>query len=311
MPKNDGNKGPGAEVWAVGGGKGGTGKSFITSSIGVCLASRGGRVVMLDADLGGANLHSFLGINRPEASLTDFFEKDVPLKDLVVKTGIARMGLVSGDIHSLASDSIRYTQKLKLFRHIKGLDADYVLIDLGSGSHNNTLDTFLFADRKIIVSVPEITAIENMYHFIKNMFFRRLKMTLGRHGMKDIVIELWKRRDDYGIRNLSDLLEYLKDQQPELKDDIDGEILGLNMNIVLNKVRSGGEIPIGMSVKSVCSKFLGLGAQYVGYVEYDDTVWRCTNNGRPFMLTYPSSRSAKELKRLCENLLGGQQVRVV
>jgi flagellar biosynthesis protein FlhG len=108
----------GAEVWAVGGGKGGTGKSFLASSLGLSMASRGRRVVLLDADLGGANMHSFLGIKRPERSLTDFFDRRVPLEELVVNSGVEGLGLVIGDLGSLSVD-IKHTQKLKLLRHVR------------------------------------------------------------------------------------------------------------------------------------------------------------------------------------------------
>ena len=79
------------EIWAFGGGKGGTGKTFITSCLGTCLAKRGRRVVLVDMDIGGANLHSFIGISRPQKSLTDFFESGVSLSDLAVRTEVENM----------------------------------------------------------------------------------------------------------------------------------------------------------------------------------------------------------------------------
>ena len=175
------------EIWTIGGGKGGTGKSFIISSMGNCLALQDKKVVLIDADLGGANLHTFLGIDKPRISLTDFFEKKVPLPDIIVDSGVKNMGFLIGAIHSLSPDGIKYTQKLKLFRHIKQLNADYILIDLGAGSHFNTIDTFLLADKMIVVIVPEITAIENLYYFLKNAFFRQLINSFGDHGLKDVV----------------------------------------------------------------------------------------------------------------------------
>ena len=53
---------PGPRIWAVGGGKGGVGKSVITSNLAVAFARRGERCVVVDADLGGANLHTMLGV---------------------------------------------------------------------------------------------------------------------------------------------------------------------------------------------------------------------------------------------------------
>ena len=59
-------------LWAVGGGKGGTGKSIIATNIAVQLARRGKRSIIIDADLGGGNLHTYMGIRPPSVSLADF-----------------------------------------------------------------------------------------------------------------------------------------------------------------------------------------------------------------------------------------------
>jgi len=301
---------PSPEIWAIGGGKGGTGKSFLISSIGNCLARRNKRVILIDADFGGANLHTFLGIARPRQSLTDFLEKKVPLADLVVDSGISNMGLLIGTIHSLASDSMKYTQKLKLFRHIKGLDADYVLIDLGSGANFNTLDTFLLAEKKIIVILPEITAIENSYYFLKNAFFRNLMATLGDHGFKEVFKEIWKEREKHHIGNLNELIEYLRSVSPELEKVIEQELSSFRAHIILNRITAGEEVVIGRSVKSICKKYFSVEAKYAGYVEHDPMVPKCINKRRPFMQACPASRCASEIGRVTENLLSGKDMRL-
>lgn len=295
------------EIWAIGGGKGGTGKTFIISSIGNCMALQGKRIILIDADLGGANLHTFLGIPKPKASLTDFLEKKSPLVDLIVDSGIKNMRLLTGTIHSLASDGLKYSQKLKLFRHIKSLDADYVLIDLGAGAHFNTIDTFLLADKKIIVIVPEITSIENTYYFLKNAFFRQLLKRLGKLGFKDLIQDTWKNRDEHNITNLNQLLEYLKGVSKMMENIVNQELSGFKPHIVLNRVTAGREIVIGSSLKSVCRKYFGLDASYVGCIEYDPIIPKCINKSRPFIQTYPTSPRAGEIERLTANLLDGKE----
>ncbi len=297
------------EIWAIGGGKGGTGKTFITSSMGTYLAGKGKRIVLIDVDIGGANLHSFLGISRPKKSLSNFFEKGVPLSKLALKTGIGNMSLISGDIHSLASDSIKFTQKLKLFRHILKLNKQYVLIDLGGGSHNNTIDTFLIADKKIAVLEPEIIAIENMYHFIKNSLFRKLKMSLRPYGFKEVVENMWESREKYKINNLNELIECLKDSFPYIKDILEEELSGFKIYLILNKVRSSQDIIIGSSIKSIFMKYLGVDTQFVGYLEYDDAVWRSIRERKPFMVNYATSRSAKEIATFTENIIQGMEIK--
>jgi len=85
------------QVWAVGGGKGGIGKSLLTSSLAITLARSGNKVVAVDLDLGGANLHTALGVDLPVQTLSDFFAKRVDnLNDCMVPTGIKDLNIISG-----------------------------------------------------------------------------------------------------------------------------------------------------------------------------------------------------------------------
>ena len=63
------------QVWAVGGGKGGTGKSLVAASLGIHLAQMGRRVILVDGDLGAPNLHTVLGLDPPAVALSDFVKR--------------------------------------------------------------------------------------------------------------------------------------------------------------------------------------------------------------------------------------------
>src|SRR5436309_15545904 len=85
-------------IIAVGSGKGGVGKSLLAANLGIYLAQLGKRVVLLDADLGGANLHTFVGVERPPVTLGDFFDQRVQsIQECIVETAIANLGLVSAE----------------------------------------------------------------------------------------------------------------------------------------------------------------------------------------------------------------------
>ncbi|MBW1670221.1 MAG: P-loop NTPase [Deltaproteobacteria bacterium] len=72
------------KIWAIGGGKGGVGKSIFTLLLGDSLAQLGNKVIMVDADLGGSNLHTFAGIRYPKYTFADFIGRRVESMDEMV-----------------------------------------------------------------------------------------------------------------------------------------------------------------------------------------------------------------------------------
>jgi len=161
------------QIWAVGGGKGGTGKSLIVNGLALALAERGAQVILVDADYGGPNQHTYCGIRKPEANLGQFFEERRALAELAVDTGVPGFRLIPGNLDSASTDGITWAQKQKLFRHLRLLEADHVLLDLGAGSQYDTLDTFLLADVQVGVILPDALAIENFYLFVKTLKYRQ------------------------------------------------------------------------------------------------------------------------------------------
>jgi flagellar biosynthesis protein FlhG len=297
------------EVWAVGGGKGGVGKSFLISNIAHSLAMEGKKTILIDADYGGANLHSILGITKPARSLTDFFTKKRPLQDLVIDSGIPNLGLVVGMIRSFAPENINYAQKLKFLRHIRLLEADYVLADLGSGAGFNIIDTFLLADKKIVVILPEVTAMDNMYSFLKYAFFRRLVQEFTKNSLQYVILNAYRDYKETHSGNLHQFIQYLQSTDVVAEQIVQQVLSEYEVQIIVNQIKSQQDIVLGSSVKSVCLKYFGFNARYLGYIEHNDTIPQTINNRRPYLLANPTSRFTEEMQRISNNLLTNQQIR--
>jgi flagellar biosynthesis protein FlhG len=297
-----------SEIWAIGGGKGGTGKSFITSSMGLSLARQGKRVTLIDADLGGANLHSFLNIKKPRYSLTDFFERKIPLSDIINDTDIPNLRFVTGDIRTLNATGIKYVQQLKLYRHIKNINTDYVLIDLGAGSFHTTIDTFLVADKMIAVTLPEITAIENLYIFIKKVLFRKLNRLLSDHGLRDGAKEAWSQRNTKNIKNIKDLIQHIKDISPEICTVVEKAVSEFTLHIVMNQVKNEEHIETGFSTKNVIRKYFGIDARYSGYVKYNEFFWKFVKESGVFKPMTQVSATTQEVGSLLQHLVESKPV---
>src|SRR3989442_3064765 len=103
------------QVWAVGGGKGGTGKSLVAASLGIHLAHTGRRVILVDGDLGSPNLHTILGMDPPPLALSDFIKRRFESIEMIVfETGVERLSLISGARNSRDIDSLKHFHRIRL-----------------------------------------------------------------------------------------------------------------------------------------------------------------------------------------------------
>jgi flagellar biosynthesis protein FlhG len=297
------------EIWAIGGGKGGTGKTFVICQLALHLASMGKRVILIDADFGGANAHFFFGIRKTDKTLIDFFEKKQPLESLITETKIRNLGIIVGNQSPLSASGIRHFQKLKFFRHIKELDADYILLDLGAGTAYHTIDVFLQSDRMITVTVPEIISIDNLFHFIKNAYFRKLQHSFARHGIKETARNLWQNRESYGIKTIQDLIEQITQVRGDLDDVVVSDLIYFPVCLVLNKIRNPSDVLEGFSIKSICIKYLGVNALYSGYLEHDNQFWKNISL-MPSKNFSVSPRITKEIISIAQNIRSGNQLKI-
>lgn len=297
-----------AEIWAIGGGKGGSGKSFLTSGLAMFLADIGKKVTLIDADLGCANLHDILKIKKPQHSLTDFFEKKIPLTDMIEETGIPNLQLVIGDIRTLNPDTVKFSQRLKLYRHIKSISGDYVLIDLGAGTALNTLDTFLLADKMITITLPEITSIDNLYHFLKKVLFRKLNVFLGEHMLKNAAKNTWKNRDPSKIKTIRHLIDHFKRISGEVREMLDNELSHFIIYVVVNQVRHDPHVQIGASIKSVIIKYFGIEALYAGHIKYNDSFWKHVDEFEPFLGMSSGKPVMEEVETIARNLMENKHI---
>jgi hypothetical protein len=133
--RNNQDANSGAVIIPVASGKGGVGKTFIAANLALALAELGHRVVAVDLDFGGANLHSLLGISNRHAGIGDFLKaRTAELEDLLVPAGAPNLSFLPGDGKTPFMANIAYAQKIKLMVRIRKLPADFILLDLGAGS---------------------------------------------------------------------------------------------------------------------------------------------------------------------------------
>jgi flagellar biosynthesis protein FlhG len=292
------------KVWAIGGGKGGVGKSMITANISICLALMGYKVVTVDLDLGGANLHTCLGIPIPEKTLSDYLSKKVSnISDLIVPTVINNLSIISGAQDELGIANLKNMHKNKLLSKLSEIDADFILFDLGAGTTFNTLDFFISSDQGVLVVLPEPTSIENTYRFIKSVYYRRLKMIEDLLGMQPLINQAMNAKMSTPNSTPTDLIRKVIEINPEMGMKLQAEIQKFQPKLIMNQVRSQNDIDIGFSIKSVCKRYFGINVDYVGYLDYDSSVWQSVKKRKPLLMEYPNSKLVSNFDKIVHRLL--------
>lgn len=299
-------------IWAIGGGKGGIGKSFISSSLAICLARMNKPVTLVDLDLGSANLHTCLGIKIPPQSISDFVTGRTPeLTQLMTETEIPGLHFISGFNDALNIADLNGEAKDRLISSLRTLPTPFVILDLGAGTAENTLDFFLAADQKIVTVIPEPTSVENAYRFIKASFYRRLRQVELTLGIQELVEEAMDSRNKYGIRSPADLIHHISTTDANTGGYVERMISDFRLNIILNQVRTRSDIELGHSMKSVCRKYFGIDTNYVGYIDHDNAVWQALRKKRPLIIENPHSSLVGQFLTMTKNLLNPHSARAV
>jgi flagellar biosynthesis protein FlhG len=293
-----------ARVFAVAGGKGGVGKSVVTSSLAIALARRGHRCVLIDADLGAANLHTMLGIGSPKQTLSHFLSREVPnLSDVMVETSEPNLCFVSGARALLDMANPSHAQKEKLLRHIQRLDVDYVFLDLSAGSSYNVLDLFLSAHHGLLVVVPEPTSIENAYHFLKAAYYRWLRTAARKSPVREALDRVLRQGPGRRLRSPLELITRVSQI-----DIAAGRILWERARafapfLLLNQAVTLEHRRIGPDVSSACLEYLGIRVRPLGSLDRDGCVRDAVNRGRPVLDLHPACSFAEGVTALADRIV--------
>ena len=294
-----------ARMIAVGGGKGGVGKTFFTVNLAVAIAREGYDVVVVDGDLEGANVHTCFGIAPPPVSLADFVaNRQEEITKLLVETGIPNLRLIAATHANLASAQPGHFQRVRLLSRLRQLPADLILIDLGAGTHPAVMDYFLVGDDGVVVFSPEPTSIENAYSFLRAAFYRRMRLAMMTHSVRSLVTQAMDQRNERGIRTPLELLREIEALDPGEGARFADAVRSFAPRLLVNEVRTADEIKLGFSVRSVCRKYFGIQAEYLGYVNHDAAVRQSVVARRPLVETHPNSDAAVYLRRIAHKLVG-------
>lgn len=285
-------------ILSIGSGKGGVGKSFVVSSLGITLAKLGQRVLLVDLDFSGPNLHTSLG-EAPRAKNIDlFFNASTPMKDLVHDTMFPRLSFIQGT----SSPGERQIADLRrMVEECRNLNFDEVIFDLGPGSQEVYLELMRLSDERMFIVSPEPPCIEKNYRLIENFMLYAIRKndTPEHHAELKNALEEFRKTHKPGEITFR---EFLKTKLGWTWQS-NHEAFSNPIKIIVNQTRTEGDLDLGPSIRLVCHHYFNFTIDFLGSLQYDNAVWQSFRDCEPMLHKHPFSPLAGQFLTMSRRLL--------
>lgn len=298
----------GPYVWSVGGGKGGVGKSFIASSFGVFLAELGNKVLLVDADFGAANLHSFLGVSQEVSSLSSFLKgEEKNINNVICPTSIANLDLISGANDVLDVADVRGEILNHLMVTLRNTDYDCIVIDIGPGTSAKMLDLVLMSNSAVLISTPDPTSIENTYRFLKSLCLRKIKLIINSsegHEIKQWLHKVINSPEQGKPRSLVDIFDRMKNVDNSLNVTMKSILGDLCLSFIINQARTERDEALPLLMSRACYDYFGLEINPLGHISHEAFIAESILKKRPLMNSLDDEDSLDAIRSCFQQLIG-------
>ena len=300
-------------IIAIGGAKGGVGKSLLAANIGVFLSAQGLRTVVVDLDLGAANLHLYLGVWALRHRINDYLDKKVADLDSIAVQTEYGPAVIGGGSSRLGSANLPYTRKLKLMRAIRRIDADYIVLDLGGDTSYNILDFFLLSDFGLVLTTCDPAAYLDAYTFIKMALYRRLARLFGAESsyrkFKDddlmaIIKAFVSPNGSNAPRYIPDLFDQISRSAPQGLKLVEQAVSEFQPKLIVNMVQNQKEVhDLIHRMQTVSLKILSVPIDCVGTITSDPDIAKSAHDLKPEVARHPEGAMADCISQMMQKLL--------
>jgi flagellar biosynthesis protein FlhG len=285
-------------IVSVASGKGGVGKSMVVSNLGLLLARKGQRVILVDMDIGGANLHILFGMFHPPSTLTDFFTNSLKSLNEIAHpiAGPSSLRLIPGTGETLITANLQHAKKKRLIRHLQKLDADIILVDVGAGTNYHALDFFLLADYFLAVATPDPTSVLDLYRFIKLAAIRKvLTAFLARDPVAEALL-------DKDFLSVSEVLEAVGRTSESGVEIAQQALEGFQPALILNRMTTKSRINT-LHLQHLLKQYVGTDLSVLGNIPEDVHIQQSILKYLPVVELAPTSPAATAFNQLAEKVL--------
>ncbi|MEM5947245.1 P-loop NTPase [Spirochaetia bacterium 38H-sp] len=291
-------------VFPVASGKGGVGKSLLSTNLAIALAQAGKKVVLVDLDLGASNLHLMLGLPVSKGLGSFLSSSGDSFDDIIVKTQFDGLLFIPGDTEIPGMANLTAGQKKRILSRISKLDADYAILDLGAGTHINTLDFFLYSNTGLIVTTPAPTATVNAYLFLKNAIFRLLYLACKRGSPGyDYIRKLEKDGKALQQMYLPRMAEEINKIDPESYNKFKESLESFYPRLILNMLENPQDTIRAQRLRHSCQQYLGIDIEHLGIIYRDDLQDIALSSRIPIITYKPDAVLSQAIYRIADKLL--------
>ncbi|MDE5798808.1 MAG: P-loop NTPase [Treponemataceae bacterium] len=292
------------QIIPIASGKGGVGKSLLSANLSIALAQAGKKIILADLDLGASNLHLVLGQSSPKAGIGTFITGENTFEDIIADTEYENLRFIAGDSEVPGLSALKVYQKNSLIKKFQALDADYLIIDLGAGTHLTILDLFLLSPQGIIVTAPTVTATLNGYLFLKNAVFRLMSASFKK-GSKAMAYLDKLKTDAASLKKLyiPKLIETLETIDPKSAAVFKSRLSQFHPRLVLNMIDEPKDADKALKIRRSCQQYLGLDLEHLGVMYRDNLQDRALSSRLPVIAYKPNSVLSQAIYRIAEKIL--------
>ncbi len=286
-------------------GKGGVGKSLVAANLAIALAQTGRKVVLVDLDLGGSNLHVIIGQMGSLKGIGTFMtDIDTSFEDIILKTNYENLLFIAGEAEVPGMANLKVTQKKKIITNLLKIDADYLILDLGAGTSLDIMDFFLMSGRGLIVTSPTLTANLNAYLFLKNISFRILNNCFPTKSPGGVFLEKMKK-DGHSMQRIyiPKLIEQLDAIDPENCQKYKKTLDNLKPRLILNMMEEPKDAAKASKLRHSSREYLGLDMEHLGVIYRDDVQIKALNSRLPVVKYKPGSVLSQAIFRIADKLI--------
>lgn len=277
----------GAHIIAVGGGKGGVGKSMVSTMLAIVLGQMGFEVVLVDADFSGSNLYGYVNMFRPEKSMQRFIDnRSRDINSLALDSPFPHVRFLTGTPQVAAHSQALHALRQNVRKHLAQLEAHFVIIDLGAGSSFQNLDFFLMADAPVVLSTCDSLALYDAYGFIRAALFRKIQHNAL--TWPDVFKKLMVCGDLTKGENIRTVAAFLKEHESEMPGVcrlITDETRQFSPRLLLNSVHPNDDHGRAQNLRMITQVVLNVKTESWGEIRYDPQVREAAVKIRPELLT--------------------------